>query len=70
MPTVNAQFGRQMLGWGALRNPTQEQDNRGTAITGFGEERIGEQIEDRTTAPTAVVHKWRAMAIVGCLLRR
>jgi hypothetical protein len=39
MPTVNTQFVGEMLGWGALRNPTQQEDNRGTAITGLGEER-------------------------------
>jgi hypothetical protein len=68
MPTVNTQFVRQMLGWGALRNPTQQEDNRGTAIAGLGEERIGEQIEDRATRPTALVHDRRAMPIMWCLL--
>jgi len=68
MPPIDAQFVGQMLGWGALGNPAQQEDNRGTAIAGFGEERIGEQIEDRATAPTALVHDRRAMPIVWCLL--
>ena len=68
MPAINVQFVRQMLGRGALRNPAQDEDNRGAAVAGLGEECIGEQIEDRATSPAAVVHDRCAMPIVGCLL--
>jgi hypothetical protein len=68
MPTVNVQFGCQMIGWGALRNPSQNEHNRGAAIASLREERIGEQIENCTTPATAIIHNRRAMPIVGCLL--
>jgi hypothetical protein len=42
MAPINAQFVGQMLGWGALGNPAQEQDNRGTTIVGLGEECVCE----------------------------
>ena len=64
MPTIDAQFVRQMLGRGALRNPAQDEDNRGAAVAGLGEECIGEQIEDRATPATAIVLDRRAMPII------
>jgi len=68
MATINAQFVGEMLGWDALSNPAQEEDNRGTTIVGLGEQRVSEQVEDRATSATAVIQDRCAMPIVWCLL--
>jgi hypothetical protein len=67
IPAINAQFVRQMLRWGGLRNPAQDEDNRGTAV---GKERDGEQIEDHARSSTALVQDQRVMPIMGSLIGR
>jgi hypothetical protein len=53
--TIDAQFVHEMQGRNALRDATQNLDDRGTAIAGLPEDRAREQIKDCTTLSTALI---------------
>ena len=68
MGTIDAQFVGEMQGRNALRDSTQDLDDRGTAIACLPPECAAEQVKDRTALPTAVIGNEGTSPSVGRLI--
>jgi len=65
---IDAQLVGEMLRRNALRDSTQDLDDRGTAIAGLPPECATEQVKDRTAPPTAVIRNEGSSPSVGRLI--